>query len=131
MECDHRGWASTTLSEEEEREKGAKVGFSKPLQTLSGLNYCTCWALKTTRHRDVHTTAEADVISQYEALLHTWTFECTKETNLKQPVHTLSPISFLTTHPDIDVIQFLCESVADGWADELKVSLDMISLANS
>lgn len=105
MECDHSGRASTTSSEEEERETGANAGFSKPLQTLSGLNYCTCWALQTTRHRNGHTTPEADVIRRYEALLHTWTFERTKETDLKQPVHMLRPISFLTTHPDIDVMR--------------------------
>lgn len=69
MECDHGGRASTTLSEEEEREMVANTGFSKPLQTLSGLNYCTCWALETTRHRDGHTTPEADVIHQYLGLL--------------------------------------------------------------
>ncbi len=56
----------TTLRERENereggRELGGKAGFSKPLQTLSGLNYCTCWALKTTSHRDGHTTPEADV----------------------------------------------------------------------
>ncbi|CAM4615052.1 unnamed protein product [Leuciscus chuanchicus] len=33
-------------------------------KTLSGPNYCTCWALKTTSHRDDHTTPEADFIHQ-------------------------------------------------------------------
>lgn len=61
-------WSVTTEDEdniererERERELGGKAGFSKPLQTLSELNYCTCWALKTTSHRDGHTTQEADV----------------------------------------------------------------------